>query len=83
MADTLLAHLRTALVTPEQLTAGDLRRLQRECNVAFQPQRCPHCSARLFDGWLFGHVKCWRCMYLFTGYLDALIVALNKAAPPP
>ena len=25
--------------------------------------RCPLCRARLFDGWLIGIVRCWRCKH--------------------
>lgn len=77
MPDSLLIHLRTALMTPAPLSPAELRRLQRECTVVFPPQRCPHCHARLFDGWLFGQVKCWRCAALFTGYLDRFLAALK------
>lgn len=78
MSESLLHHLRTAIVTPEQITAAGLRRLHCECSVTFKPQRCPHCHARLFDGWLFGKIKCWRCAETFTGYLDKFVEALAQ-----
>lgn len=78
MPQSLLFYLHMALVTPERLTGTDLRLLQREYPILFQPQRCPHCHARLFDGWLFGQVKCWRCAEIFVGYLDRFVEALAQ-----
>ena len=79
MPANLLDALRRSLESSPVIVSADLRAMQRECAVTFLPQRCPRCHARLFDGWMFGQLKCWRCSEMFTGYLDRFLQALAKA----
>ena len=81
MPTNLLDALRISLESSPVIVPADLRAMQRACPITFLPQRCPHCHARLFDGWLFGEIKCWRCSEMFTGYLDRFIHALSQAHP--
>lgn len=78
MQDTIFGTVRAYIVAPSQCDLADLRTMQRECSPVFPPQRCPYCHARLFDGWLFGRVKCWRCQELFVGYIDEFVRALRN-----
>ena len=78
MQTNLLTFLAQYLATPSSGTLMALRIIQQESSCEYPTFRCPQCRARLFDGWLFGAIKCWRCGKNTTGYVDKFAEALAK-----
>ena len=83
MQTNLLTFLVKYLVTPGAGTLPVLRIIQEESFCLYPTFRCPQCRARLFDGWLVGTIKCWRCGKITTGYVDKFAEALAKVITPP
>ena len=83
MQVNLLTFLVQSLATPGTGDIATLRAIQQASTGHFRPQRCPKCHVRLFDGWLFGELKCWNCNYLFIGYIEKFVEALNAITMPP
>ena len=78
MQVNLLTFLVQYLTTPGSGALATLREIQKASTEVYPTFRCPQCRARLFDGWLFGTIKCWRCAKVTTGYVDKFAEALAK-----
>mgnify|MGYP001567437397 FL=1 len=72
---TFLVQYLTAQVV---VTLVQLRAIQQSSIPSYPIFRCPQCRARLFDGWLMGTIKCWRCAKITTGYVDKFVEALSQ-----
>ena len=77
MQVNLLTFLVQYLTTQEGDTLVKLRAIQQASVTSYPVFRCPQCRARLFDGWLMGAIKCWRCAKVTTGYVDKFVEALT------
>jgi NAD-dependent DNA ligase len=62
-------------------TLADLHALQRQTAITYPQTRCPACHRRLFDGWIFGEIKCpnRECGKIFIGRLDKFVEALQNS----
>ena len=78
MQVNLLTFLAQYLTTPGPGTLTTLREIQKASMEVYPTFRCPQCRARLFDGWLLGTIKCWRCGKTTTGYVDKFVDELAK-----
>ena len=76
MRVNLMTFLVQYLTAQEVATLAQLRAIQQASVASYPIFRCPQCRARLFDGWLIGAIKCWRCAKVTTGYVDKFVEAL-------
>ena len=78
MQVNLMTFLVQYLTAQEVATLAQLRAIQQASVTSYPVFRCPQCRARLFDGWLMGAIKCWRCAKVTTGYVDKFVEALAQ-----
>lgn len=76
----LLTLVHSFLTDQHTSTLADLHEAQRLSNYGYPPFRCPNCKARLFDGWLFGTIRCGRCGRHVLGRLDKFVEVLQNYA---
>ena len=78
MRVNLMTFLVQYLTAQEVSTLPQLRAIQQASVASYPIFRCHQCRARLFDGWLMGTIKCWRCGKVTTGYVDEFVEALTQ-----
>ena len=78
MQTDLLTMFYAFLTSNNPSSLPDLQQIQHRGNYLYPTFHCPDCKARLFDGWLFGKIRCWRCKREVLGRLDKFVEVLQN-----